>query len=72
MGQRGARSGHRQSERKVSPPTANGGQNTTQEADGLMKTGAKNPITGLLPPSPGRWLPHEDWRKANEQSDDYK
>lgn len=35
---------------------------------GLMISGAPNSITHVAPANPGRWLPHEDWRHANESA----
>jgi hypothetical protein len=32
----------------------------------LMKSGA--PVEGVLPPSPGRWIRHEDWIQANKNA----
>jgi Big-like domain-containing protein/fibronectin type III domain protein len=40
--------------------------------DGLMKSGAPDPVTGVLPANPGRWLPHEDWETANLTAVDYE
>ncbi|MDQ3620914.1 MAG: hypothetical protein M3463_00260 [Verrucomicrobiota bacterium] len=39
---------------------------------GLMKSGSPDPVTGVLPRNPGRWLPHEDWKTANEKAPDYE
>ena len=39
--------------------------------DGLMKSGAPDPTTGILPANPGRWLSHEDWKAANDNAKDY-
>jgi hypothetical protein len=37
---------------------------------GLMRSGA--PAGGVLPANPGLWLPHEDWKKANEEARKYE
>ncbi len=38
---------------------------------GLMESGAPNSVTGAEPANPGRWLPHEDWKAANDSAKNY-
>jgi hypothetical protein len=39
----------------------------------LMGSGSRDPISGILPASPaGRWLPHEDWLRANVEAAGYQ
>lgn len=37
-----------------------------------MISGSPDPITGIPPANPGRWLRHEDWETANLKAVDYE